>query len=395
MESKRITVINKNPNEFFKKVLKDLIDEAEAKKRRISKTYQKALDSLNRYPLYLASGHDCAILENFGPKICQLLDEKLEQHVATLKDLDQRLCFKDKLSELQSREMMKISELINSVEAACLSNNSMMPSILENTEETLNTIEEVDGEDESQEAANVSSELEISKEFNSTADSEDSLDRLLNKYDSEAAEKRKKLKRKVEATDDVATFNLNNNKIPSTATAVNSPISSVTKVQSGVRLKKFKTFDLSSKNIAGPSYASSPISNFLDVETSPAPVVASKFGNEEFNQIAVKYNFEFSPILVPEKEKVDKKKKEKVSKKDSAVIASEPVKLTHWLKPTQFPPAKEIETQNEDIEDEHEYISIDDINPNDYKIVLLVDIGETSGLVLCTFFYPCSSLKSF
>lgn len=45
---KRIKVILKTPNPLFKEWLKELIDEATRKKRKISKTYQKALDSLEK-----------------------------------------------------------------------------------------------------------------------------------------------------------------------------------------------------------------------------------------------------------------------------------------------------------------------------------------------------------
>lgn len=45
---KRIKIALKTPNPLFKQWLKELIDDAVKKKKKISKTYQKALDSLNR-----------------------------------------------------------------------------------------------------------------------------------------------------------------------------------------------------------------------------------------------------------------------------------------------------------------------------------------------------------
>lgn len=48
MENKRISLIHKNPNPLFKQWLREWISDAESKRKKISKTYQKALDSLNR-----------------------------------------------------------------------------------------------------------------------------------------------------------------------------------------------------------------------------------------------------------------------------------------------------------------------------------------------------------
>lgn len=46
---KRIKVELKRPNPLFRQWLQELIDEATRKKRRISKTYEKALKNLKKY----------------------------------------------------------------------------------------------------------------------------------------------------------------------------------------------------------------------------------------------------------------------------------------------------------------------------------------------------------
>ncbi|KAI0229358.1 Crossover junction endonuclease MUS81 [Lamellibrachia satsuma] len=46
-----------------------------------------AISSLKKYPLPLASGKDCKILENFGDKICKMLDERLATYSADTGDV--------------------------------------------------------------------------------------------------------------------------------------------------------------------------------------------------------------------------------------------------------------------------------------------------------------------
>lgn len=392
MENKRITVRAKLPNPMFKQWLQELIDDAEKKKKKISKTYQKALDSLNKYPLTLCSGHDCAILENFGPKICQMLDERLEKHLAEQRDLDQRLCYKDKISELQRREMVKVSDLVRSVEAACLTDNSLAPT-------QLNDIAEEDTEmldlsfpiDRSNSAIagdqeNIAPDVEIPEELLSSSDescddiaSDDSIDRLLKKYDPEAAAKRKKQTKK-KPKERVDIIKRHNMKAPDVidlsrsppltpkAHSVISPVSTFN--GSGTKFRRFRTFDNGKSQLAGPSYASSPISKFLDVETtkSPAsPVLTTKDG-DEFDRLVAKYDF-VSPIPI---EKSPVKLKRKASSKRLATISEAPAVESTNLVSTQTIP-------EENAEDKIQYIAIDDINPHDFEVVLLVDTQETSG----------------
>lgn len=77
---RRISVRIKNPNPLFKKWLTEWI--AYAKKKRLKEqecTFQRALAALEKYPLQMATGKDCLILDGFGKGICEMLDKKLER----------------------------------------------------------------------------------------------------------------------------------------------------------------------------------------------------------------------------------------------------------------------------------------------------------------------------
>lgn len=399
MDSKRITVRATDPNPLFKTWLREWIEDAETKKKKISKTYQKALDSLNKYPLTLFSGHDCAILENIGPKICQMLDEKLEKHLNEQRDLDQRICFKDKISELQRRETDKISDLVRSVEAACLTDNSFTPATLIAIEEDDNEMQDADLSNkevviDDYEQENVAPDVEIPTELLSSSaescddiESEDSIDRLLRKYDPEGAENRKKLKktkniiRRQIKTRPPDTIDLSQSPpLSPKALLGNSPVS--TSISAGTKIKRFRTFDNGKSQFSGPSYASSPISKFLDVETTSAsPVLTSKYEDDEFDRLANKYDF-VSPIPVTCKEKSPVMLKRKPSNKKLMTIKEMPESsaLTSNLVANQTSNLVATQSiQEESAEDKFQYLSIDDINPHDFKIILLVDTQETLG----------------
>ncbi|XP_028262525.1 structure-specific endonuclease subunit MUS81 [Parambassis ranga] len=68
------------PNPLFLKWLTELRDEAKEKGLKIQYTYQKAISSLNKYPLPLQNAKEAKILQNFGDGICKLLDEKLQRY---------------------------------------------------------------------------------------------------------------------------------------------------------------------------------------------------------------------------------------------------------------------------------------------------------------------------
>ena len=358
------------------------IEDAEKKKKKISQTYQKALDSLNKYPLTLQSGYDCAIIENIGPKICQMLDEKLEKHLNERLDLYQQTCYKDKIGEIQRRETLKVTDLIRSIEAAGLTNNSYAPAFTDDDENEdmqnnptqlnipllgISFNDTVSGEND----------VEIPEDLLSScaeSDNEDSFDQLVRKYDFETD---KKLKKKTKSHDNVIQRTkttskikktIDNSHLPPTLTPKinHSPISIVAK---GARtIRKFNTFDNSKNHLAGPSYASSPISGFLNVEInnlSPPPVCLLD-DVDEFDRLVAKYDFP-SPIPVSSNKSPDKLKKKNSNTK---------------LKTVQENPAqldKIVTSQFSDDEDEIKYISVDDIDPLEFDVVLLVDIQETSG----------------
>ncbi|XP_028968393.1 nucleolar and coiled-body phosphoprotein 1 [Galendromus occidentalis] len=67
-------------NPLFTEWLKEWRDEAASKNSHSKLIYARALQSLNKFPLPLKSGKECNILKNFGQKICDLLDKKLEEY---------------------------------------------------------------------------------------------------------------------------------------------------------------------------------------------------------------------------------------------------------------------------------------------------------------------------
>ncbi|XP_039403490.1 crossover junction endonuclease MUS81 isoform X2 [Mauremys reevesii] len=70
------------PNPLFVQWLTEWRDEAAEKGKKTQFVYQRALDSLQRYPLPLRSGREATILQHFGDWICRRLDERLERHRA-------------------------------------------------------------------------------------------------------------------------------------------------------------------------------------------------------------------------------------------------------------------------------------------------------------------------
>ncbi|XP_054457570.1 crossover junction endonuclease MUS81 [Anoplopoma fimbria] len=69
------------PNPLFLTWLTELRDEAKEKGLKIQYTYQKAISSLNKYPLPLQNAKEAKILQNFGDGICKILDEKLQRYL--------------------------------------------------------------------------------------------------------------------------------------------------------------------------------------------------------------------------------------------------------------------------------------------------------------------------
>ncbi|XP_069939880.1 crossover junction endonuclease MUS81 isoform X1 [Cherax quadricarinatus] len=70
-----------HPNLLFEKWLQEWQEEATLKNSKMKHHFQKARKSLRLFPLPLYSGKDCKLLTNFGDKICQMLDHRLQQHL--------------------------------------------------------------------------------------------------------------------------------------------------------------------------------------------------------------------------------------------------------------------------------------------------------------------------
>uniref|UniRef100_A0A8C1M681 Crossover junction endonuclease MUS81 n=1 Tax=Cyprinus carpio TaxID=7962 RepID=A0A8C1M681_CYPCA len=68
------------PNPLFLQWLTELRDSAKEKGLKTQYVYQKAINSLKKYPLPLKNGKEAKILQNFGDGICKILDERLQKH---------------------------------------------------------------------------------------------------------------------------------------------------------------------------------------------------------------------------------------------------------------------------------------------------------------------------
>ncbi|XP_052864298.1 crossover junction endonuclease MUS81 [Anopheles cruzii] len=79
---RRISARIKRPNPLFEAWLEEMIAKAEQKNSMGKIALQKALVSLRRYPLPLASGRDCIVLVDFGKTICENLDRRLKSYLA-------------------------------------------------------------------------------------------------------------------------------------------------------------------------------------------------------------------------------------------------------------------------------------------------------------------------
>ncbi|KAJ3584928.1 hypothetical protein NHX12_013651 [Muraenolepis orangiensis] len=68
------------PNPLFLRWLTELRDKASEKGLKTQHVYNKAIGSLQKYPLPLQNAREAKILQNFGDGICKLLDEKLQRY---------------------------------------------------------------------------------------------------------------------------------------------------------------------------------------------------------------------------------------------------------------------------------------------------------------------------
>uniref|UniRef100_A0A8B9LLS4 Crossover junction endonuclease MUS81 n=1 Tax=Astyanax mexicanus TaxID=7994 RepID=A0A8B9LLS4_ASTMX len=68
------------PNPLFLSWLTEMRDHAKEKGQKTQYVYQKAINSLKKYPLPLKNGKEAKILQNFGDGICKILDERLQKY---------------------------------------------------------------------------------------------------------------------------------------------------------------------------------------------------------------------------------------------------------------------------------------------------------------------------
>ncbi|XP_072542902.1 crossover junction endonuclease MUS81 isoform X2 [Salminus brasiliensis] len=68
------------PNPLFLNWLTEMRDHAKEKGLKTQYVYQKAINSLKKYPLPLKNGKEAKILQNFGDGICKTLDERLQKY---------------------------------------------------------------------------------------------------------------------------------------------------------------------------------------------------------------------------------------------------------------------------------------------------------------------------
>ncbi|XP_034936727.1 crossover junction endonuclease MUS81 [Chelonus insularis] len=107
-----IKVKRKRPNELFETWLEEWRKKAKLEKSYLEKPFSKALSSLKKYPLPLESGRDCRVLQNFGAKLCTMLDKKLEQYAIELKKINEKrlssnMCFNRPLSAINEPNTKK------------------------------------------------------------------------------------------------------------------------------------------------------------------------------------------------------------------------------------------------------------------------------------------------
>lgn len=80
MNTQRVTIKLKNPNPLFEEWLLEWRNKEKEKQSKMYKCYDNALEAMKKYPLPLETGKDCMILQGFGTKLCNMIDDKLKQH---------------------------------------------------------------------------------------------------------------------------------------------------------------------------------------------------------------------------------------------------------------------------------------------------------------------------
>lgn len=80
MSTQRIQIKLKDPNPVFTKWLEKWYQQAKEKDSKSQTNLKTALESLKKFPLELKSGKDCYILEGFGAKLCEMIDQELKTY---------------------------------------------------------------------------------------------------------------------------------------------------------------------------------------------------------------------------------------------------------------------------------------------------------------------------
>uniref|UniRef100_T1GFA5 Crossover junction endonuclease MUS81 n=1 Tax=Megaselia scalaris TaxID=36166 RepID=T1GFA5_MEGSC len=80
MSTQRIQIRLKDPNPVFTKWLEKWYQHAKEKNSKSQTNLKTALESLKKFPLELKSGKDCYILEGFGAKLCEMIDQELKTY---------------------------------------------------------------------------------------------------------------------------------------------------------------------------------------------------------------------------------------------------------------------------------------------------------------------------
>ena len=131
MKRAKVQPMSKNP--LFEQWLTEWKEQAAIQRNdNLQHCFSKAISSLRKYPLPLARGKDCIILQYFGPKLCTMLDKRLDQHLKisninlqTIDSDDDSNSFPSKKSKTYS-ELKEINDDSNEkkvVRSSCLSNH--------------------------------------------------------------------------------------------------------------------------------------------------------------------------------------------------------------------------------------------------------------------------------
>lgn len=300
-----------------------------------------------------------------------MLDERLEKHLKGRLDLFQFQFDKEKVDELQKKDNDRYDEILRMIEGGMS---------VESEDEADNEVfddekiaEQIDDDRRFQSLLNddilmedlgevrrfnENHQIEIPDEIEDLisspehSGSEDSFDRLIR------GEKKLKKPKKPTMTAPVQDLIF-----------TQSPVSSA----GSSTMRRSKTFDVGRRAQFGSVNAmSSPISLFLDVESprqspvahhSKAAAIADE--DEEIKRIKLKYGIQEPATST---KTALKKTKSMPAKKTAAT-----------QKKAQPKPTQSNHVDVEDNCDDLEYVQIDDINPNDYDVILAVDIQETSG----------------